>query len=346
MDFNRKVIIGMIHLSPDETNGDRIARAMEEIKILEEEGLDGIIVENYHGGIEDIRKLFEAYPTYFSTETKLSIGINILPNDYKEAFKLAHEFGCDFIQVDYVAGKYKNSPPIDETDFMLQKFLHPDIKVLGGVWPKYYEPETPWSLPKDIEDAKRRTHAIVVTGSGTGKETPIEKINAFRTMAKDHPIIVGAGVNSKNIVEQLKLSNGVIVGSCFKPAGKTTKKISRELVKEFMIEANKITLHKEYENYMKSITDRFMKILSDENNSIPSYKKLPNGEYEFGEYTFVDSIKEIIYPIIGRSDAKSFSERTEVEQAWAKERNKRAIEFLQKNTLTFEQWLNNVYNAS
>lgn len=336
----------MIHLSKDETNGERIARAMEEIKILEEEGLDGVIIENYHGGVEDIRALFEAYPNYFNNETKLSIGINVLPNDYKEAFKLAHEFGCDFIQLDYIAGRYKNTPAIDEADYLLQKFLHPDIKVLGGVWPKYYEPETPWSLPQDMEDALRRTHAVVVTGSGTGKETPIEKIKAFRTMAKEHPLIVGAGVNSKNVAEQLKLTDGVIVGSCFKPAGQTAKMIKRELVREFMQEANKITLHKEYEIYMKSITDRFMQILSDEDKIMPSYKKLPSGEYEFANYTIMDSIKEIIYPIIGKSDAKSFAERTEVEQAWAKEKNKRAIEFLQKNTITFEQWLDNVYNAS
>lgn len=332
----------MIHLSQDETNGERVARAIEEIKILEEEGLDGVIIENYHGSIQDIRDVFESNPTYFSNETKLSIGINVLPNDYKEAFKLAHEFGCDFIQLDYIAGKYKNSPPIDEGDFIIQKFLHPDIKVLGGVWPKYYEPETSWSLPQDIEDGKRRAHAVVVTGVGTGKETPIEKIKAFRTMLKDHPLIVGAGVNSNNVVEQLKIADGVIVGSCFKPAGQTTKKINRELVREFMMEANKITLHKEYENYMKSITDNFMKILSDENDFMPSYKKLPSGEYEFGKITILSSVKEFLW----KGGTKSIEERTEVEQAWAKEKNKRAIEYLQKNTLTFQQWLKDIYNAS
>lgn len=335
----------MIHLSQDETSGERAARAIEEMKILEEEGFDGVIIENYHGSVQDIRDVFEQYPDFFK-DTNLSIGINVLPNDYEDAFKLAHEFNCDFIQLDYISGSYKNKEEIDEVNFKATKFLYPDIKVLGGVWPKYYKPSFEWSLVSDMREGVDRSDAVVVTGEGTGKETPIEKIKTFRVMCGKHPLIVGAGVNPKNVVEQLTIADGVIVGSCLKPAGQTTKRISRELVKEFMVAANKVTLQREYEFYMKSVTDRFMRILSDENTLMPNYKKLSNGQYEFGNLSIIDSVKEFFHPVIGKSDAQSFETRTEVEQAWAKERNRIAVEFLKKNTITFEQWFDDIYNAS
>ena len=40
----------MIHLS----GLDPVERALKEIEIYETEGLDGIIVENYHGTIDEI----------------------------------------------------------------------------------------------------------------------------------------------------------------------------------------------------------------------------------------------------------------------------------------------------
>lgn len=72
-----KKIIGMIHLSRD-TNGEFLERALNEIKIYEEEGLYGCIIENYHGSIDDVECVLKNLG-----ERKIKIGINIL-NDYKE----------------------------------------------------------------------------------------------------------------------------------------------------------------------------------------------------------------------------------------------------------------------
>ena len=43
-----------------------------------------------------------------------------------------------------------------------------------------------------------------------------------------------AGVDKDNVLEQLAVADGAIVGSCFKPYKRTQEKVSRELVKEFM----------------------------------------------------------------------------------------------------------------
>ncbi len=111
---------------------------------------------------------------------------------------------------------------------------------MGGVWPKYYEPVKGSVLADDINDGLRRSEAIVVTGSGTGKETPLIKIRDFKTLCGNKPLIIGAGLDVSNVVEQLHFADGAIVGSCFKPYKRTQEMVSRELVKEFMTEVNKI----------------------------------------------------------------------------------------------------------
>jgi hypothetical protein len=236
MEFKNKPIFGMIHLSQDETTGDVINRALEEMQILEEEGVDGVIIENYHGSVEEVKTVFSELKDFFAT-TKLLIGINILPNEFEVALKLANEVGAQFIQLDYVSGTYKSGSfpmfvPLEE--YKIARAKYPHIKVLGGVWPKYYTPVNTSLLSNDVKAGVVLSDAVVVTGAGTGKETPLDKIKEFRRLCETHPLIIGAGLGSSNVKEQLTIADGAIVGSCFKPAGKTTKKIKRELVKEFM----------------------------------------------------------------------------------------------------------------
>lgn len=221
----------MIHLAGDNPT----ERALHEAEIMLEEGVDGIVVENYHGSIDDVKRALAQLQEY-----KGILGINILPNNYDLALQLAQEFKASFIQLDYVAGQYSNSKFINEANYFEAKNKYPDIAVLGGVWPKYYQPVKTSVLKDDIELAIKRAEAIVVTGEGTGKQTPIEKIQEFKTLLGDHPLIIGAGLNSSNVGEQLKYANGAIVGSCFKKYGITTQKIERSLVKEFMDEVKKV----------------------------------------------------------------------------------------------------------
>ncbi len=84
IDFKRKPILGMIHLSGDETT--RLMRALAEISIYTEEGVDGIIVENYHGSVEDVKTVLSHLQNYNGI-----LGLNILPNEYEIAFQLASE---------------------------------------------------------------------------------------------------------------------------------------------------------------------------------------------------------------------------------------------------------------
>ncbi|MCX6751044.1 MAG: membrane biogenesis protein, partial [Candidatus Pacearchaeota archaeon] len=110
---------------------------------------------------------------------------------------------------------------------------HQSIAILGGVGFKYI-PSTGNPLEQDLEEARPRCEAIVTTGSGTGKETPINKLAQYKKLLGDYPLIVGAGVNKNNAREQLKITDGAIIGSYFKPLGNTFLPIDREKVREIM----------------------------------------------------------------------------------------------------------------
>lgn len=216
----KKPIIGMIHLAGE----NKVERALEELAIFEQEGIDGAIIEDYHGGYEDV---YETLKQTSKSNFKLILGVNVLINPYS-SFKLAKEFGAKFIQFDSVQKTDLNSKRYNQL-----REDYPNIVVLGGIGFKYVPP-TGNPLEIDLEQGKKRCEAIVTTGTGTGIETPIEKLKQYKTILKDFPLIVGAGVNINNIYEQLNIADGAIIGSSLKPKNNTYSPIDRTKVKDLM----------------------------------------------------------------------------------------------------------------
>lgn len=219
----KKPIIGMIHLA-GENRAKKVERALEELTIYEEEGISGAIIEDYHGNTRDVYETLEQ-----SSKINLRIirGANVLRDPYS-SFELANTFNARFVQFDSVQTK----------DLWLSRYnelksKYPNVLVFGGVGFKYIDP-TGNPLETDLNEAKSRCDAIVTTGEGTGIETPIEKLTEYKKILKDFPLIVGAGVNANNIQEQLKIADGAIIGSYFKPNKNTYLPIDRKKVKDLM----------------------------------------------------------------------------------------------------------------
>ena len=196
-----KPIIGMIHLA-GENSQNKVERALEELIIYEQEKVDGAIIEDYHGSPQNVIETLRLSQEKFN----LVIGINILSDPYS-AFKLTQEFGARFVQFDSV-----QTPDLDLELYKNLRTQFPNIAVFGGIGFKYTS-LTRNPLETDLREGKSRCDAIVTTGSGTGVETPIKKLKEFRRMLGDFPLIVGAGVNLGNVYEQLKVTNGAIIGS-------------------------------------------------------------------------------------------------------------------------------------
>lgn len=219
-------IYGMIHLAGDEP----VTRALWEMRVMADEGVDGVIIENYHGGLPDVMATLNAL---LIDRIDIDVGVNVLPNEYHESIPLAAGYGGSFVQLDHVAGHYTNGT-LAADDFMEVRQAYPYISVMGGVWPKYYTPLVGSNLEDDIRDAMGRADALVVTGSGTGSETPIEKIMRFRKYAGDFPLIVGAGVTPDNAYRQLMIGDGAIVGTSLKHGDDTHAPVDRYRARDLM----------------------------------------------------------------------------------------------------------------
>ena len=243
MQFNelfkvKKPIIGMIHLA----GKDPVRRALEELKIFRDEGISGAIIENYHGDETDVERTLEAATKkYF----RLILGVNVLPNEFNISIPMTYKCGAEFVQLDYVAGRYisvngrassnvSHVRQLDHTSYKEFRENYNDLVVLGGVYPKYYTPVPYSSLEDDLKKGMERADALVVTGGGTGIETPIEKIREFRRVIRNYPLIVGAGLNPENAEAQLMIADGAIVGSAFKMGNRTENPLDVGRIRNLM----------------------------------------------------------------------------------------------------------------
>ena len=230
-----KPIIGMLHLAG---GSNAIWRAEEEVKIFEDEGLDGAIVENYHGSIVD---LIGAADRLGWKRPNLVLGMNILPNEFQLALPIASWTNEKFVQLDYIAGTYStidgtSELPVEEYQ-KIRAICH-DVLVFGGVHPKYYMPLS--DFKQDLITAMSRADAIVITGKGTGEETPLKKLKAARQVLGKFPMIVGAGLNPSNAYEQLSIADGAIVGSALKVGNRTDELVDRQKVRALMKVVEKV----------------------------------------------------------------------------------------------------------
>ncbi len=218
-----KPIMGMIHLAGN-GRAEKVKRALEELAIYGEEEVDGAIIEDYHGSVDDVQEVLKQSQGRFDGVVR---GVNVLRNPCL-GFKFAQDYGAKFVQFDSV---HMSGLDLDVYNSMRIKF--PNIVVLGGVGFKYIRP-TGNSLELDLEEGKSRCEAIVTTGSGTGVETPIDKLKQYKELLEEFPLIVGAGVDLENVYDQLKIVDGVIIGSYFKLGGDTHRPIERQRVRDLM----------------------------------------------------------------------------------------------------------------
>jgi len=232
---NKKPIIAMVHLKGD-TPDEIFERAKEEIRIFEEDGVDGIMLENYYGNYYDLERILE----YVST-SNLSIpyGVNCLNVDAM-GFELANRYNASYIQVDSVVGHVKPRDEATLEEFF--KLYRGNCKayLIGGVRFKYQPVLSEKTVEEDLQIGMTRCDAIAVTENATGEETSMEKIELFRRNLGDFPLVIAAGVTLENAKKQLELGDIAIVGSYFKDTFKDTGDVSADHVKTFMNEINKI----------------------------------------------------------------------------------------------------------
>ncbi|WP_291237522.1 BtpA/SgcQ family protein [Frisingicoccus sp.] len=229
LNFETNPIIAMLHLKGN-SDADIMERMKRETETYYRNGVDAVLVENYFG---DTRNCIQALEYLHKNMPDKLYGVNIL-GDYRMAFELAEKYGADFVQIDSVCGHLTPQRDSVYANELIELMKGRNFQVLGGLRFKYQPIRSGRNLEQDAAFAKMRCDAVVTTGEGTGKDCPTEKLSEFKTVLKDFPLIVGAGVTADNVCEKLKYADGVIIGSWLKEGHHDYGDVSEKYVKEFM----------------------------------------------------------------------------------------------------------------
>ena len=93
---------------------------------------------------------------------------------------------------------------------------------------------------RDIVDIARTTvanfepDALCVSGAAAGSEADIATMKRIKEALPDSVVLANNGVKATNVLEQLKVADGGVVGTTFKYEGKFANHVDQNRVKEFM----------------------------------------------------------------------------------------------------------------
>lgn len=263
---NEKPIIGMVHLRPlpgsplyDPTVMDMrkiISVAVEEAKILEAAGVDGIQVEN----MWDIPYL-KGDQISFETTAALAVGLHevvkhvslpvgvechmngALPAlacgvagnaKWVRVFEWCNAFISQSGYIEAVGGqtsRMRNRLRADQEIAFLC-----DVNVKHGSHYIIHDR----SIEEQAMDVEAQGgDAIIVTGFDTGMPPTVDRVKSCKA-AVELPILLGSGVATGNAKELLRVADGAIVGSWFKEDGRWKNPISFERTKAFMKEVESL----------------------------------------------------------------------------------------------------------
>ena len=239
----------MIHLGPlpgsPSFDGDLAAVievAVEEARILDKSGFDGLIVENYGDlpfmgdtvGPETVAAMAVA-AREVKKAVRIPVGINVLRNDAEAALAIAGVCDCEFVRVNVLVGAFVTSEGLIEGRpgevARLRAALAPDSLIFADALVKHAYPLAPRSLADDVLDVAERgaADAVIVTGPRTGKPPSADDLEvvraSLREAAIEMPVLVGSGASPANARDFLRLSDGLIVGSYIRKSGKAGKPI-------------------------------------------------------------------------------------------------------------------------
>jgi uncharacterized protein len=249
-------LIGVVHLRPlpgsprwggDWNVVERDAR--RDAKALVDAGADGIIVENF-GDVPFYAT--SVPPTTVAAMTALTrgvreeigggtpIGVNVLRNDAQAALAVATVAGADFIRVNVHAGAMVTDQGIVEgraAETLRERArLGATTLIFADIAVKH---ATPLGGSVPIEELAEETFergladALIVTGTGTGKQTSQDDVARVRGALPAAPVLVGSGATVDDVGSIVAIADGVIVGTALKEDGVVTNPVDTERAAAF-----------------------------------------------------------------------------------------------------------------
>ena len=226
-----KPIIGMIHLPPlpgyaDSKGIDHaISQAVADLCVLEEGGVDGVLVENEY----DRPHRVSAAPETIAAMTRITravvqesdsvvVGCEILLNDPRASLAVARSAGAAFIRTDYFVdrmtrpeyGEFHIDP--DALIAYRTEIGADNVLILADIQVKYATMVEPRPLRESAMLARAKgADAIVVTGDASGDAPSVQHLRDASGCGV--PVLIGSGLDSSNAATLLAECDGAIVGT-------------------------------------------------------------------------------------------------------------------------------------
>lgn len=253
-------VVGMVHLGPLPGSPGWagslqaiLERARDDAQSMAEEGVDGLLVENYSdtpffpaqvppecvagmtAAIHEIRDVVD-----------LPVGVNVLRNDARSALGIAAATRAEFIRVNVHVGSMFTDQGLlqgqaHET-LRTRRALGCPAAILADVMVKHAQPPAGVTLEECARDTWYRGKAdgLIVSGLSTGGEPSSDELRRARGAVPEAPIWIGSGLRPDNVADLLPLADGAIVGSSFQVGGTAGAGVERSRVRRFMEEVRAI----------------------------------------------------------------------------------------------------------
>ncbi|KMY48668.1 BtpA family membrane complex biogenesis protein [Peribacillus loiseleuriae] len=258
-----KPIIGMVHLKPlpgaphykGESVDEMIEFALEDVRRLEEGGIDGLQIENAWDipfpkpgdfSFETVAAM-TAVGVEIAKATKLPLGVNCLANAVIPAIAIAKACKAKWVRSNQWVNAYVANEGIVEgasASAMRYKanLYGDDIKIMADVHVKHgsHSIVADRSLAEQTRDNEFfDADILIATGNRTGDETSLDELVGIKENAS-LPVIIGSGMTDQNAKKILSIADGAIVGSSLKENGNWWERVEVERVKKFMDEVHSL----------------------------------------------------------------------------------------------------------
>jgi membrane complex biogenesis BtpA family protein len=225
-----------------------ISNALTDAKILQQEGVDAIMIENMHDRPYLNRKVgpeivatMTAVACALKKEISIPLGVQILAGANKEALAVAFAAGFDFIRAEgFVFGHLADEGMINSDAGELLRYRKQigadNIQIFTDVKKKH----SSHAISSDIsieETAKAAEFflidGVIVTGNATGEKASVEDVRVVKTSVKV-PVLIGSGIDLNNITDYWNFADAFIIGSSFKRNGNWENEVDANRVQAFI----------------------------------------------------------------------------------------------------------------
>ena len=225
-----------------------VTAALSDLRHYAEAGVDTMVLENCHdlpyikpplprAAVDLMKALAREIRRRFSGP----IGIQMLEAANETALDIAHHADLDFLRVEGYVFAHVGGAGIIEgcAGKLLRKRKElgcEQIKIFGDVKKKHCSHALTGDLDilDEIKQAEFfRVDGIIVTGARTTEPPEIAELRRVKKAAHV-PVIIGSGMDPKNIKRYYPLADGFIVGSTFREGGRFLGRLEPKRLAAFM----------------------------------------------------------------------------------------------------------------